>query len=460
MPDSAIPSRPSLVGTLKRRALDAGRWSVLGFGLSQGIRLVTTLVMTRFLAPGMFGVMAIAVMVNVITSLLTDLGIRQNIIQSRRGDEPVFLNTAWTVQIVRGLVIWGLALMVSAALYVAGRLGYLSADTVYGAPVLPWVLAVSSLSVVVSGFMSTKGAVAERSLDQRALIRIELTSQIVAFLLMVAVAYATRSIWSLVFGQLAAGVIGVALSHAVLPGHPNRFAWDAGSLGEIVAFGKWIFASSFVGVFALYADRIVLGGLVSASMLGQFSIAATIVGAVQGVFAKLYSTVAMPVLSETARTDRSRLKEIFYRVRIPTDLALLFCAGFLAATGDLIVSILYDRRYAEAGWMLEILALSLVWARYDATQQLYLALGQPKFVAFMNFARFVSVFIALFVGFRLDGARGAIWGFALHQLVVALMSYRFNVVLGINDFRRDLGVLVALPIGYAVGIGLVGVVGR
>ena len=213
-------------------------------------------------------------------------------------------------------------------------------------------------------------------------------------------------------------------------------------------------------MFALYADRIVLGGLVSASMLGQFSIAATIVGAVQGVFAKLYSTVAMPVLSETARTDRSRLKEIFYRVRIPTDLALLFCAGFLAATGDLIVSILYDRRYAEAGWMLEILALSLVWARYDATQQLYLALGQPKFVAFMNFARFVSVFIALFVGFRLDGARGAIWGFALHQLVVALMSYRFNVVLGINDFRRDLGVLVALPIGYAVGIGLVGVVGR
>jgi hypothetical protein len=57
----------------------------------------------------------------------------------------------------------------------------------------------------------------------------------------------------------------------------------------------------------------------------------------------------MPVLSETVRGDRDRLK-VFYRVRLPTDLTLLFCAGFLAATGQL-VDALYDRRYAEASWM-------------------------------------------------------------------------------------------------------------
>ena len=83
-------------------------------------------------------------------------------------------------------------------------------------------------------------------------------------------------------------------------------------------------------------------------------------------------------------------------MRLPTDLTLLFCAGFLAATGQLVVDdVLYDRRYAEAGWMLQILAVSLVWARLDANRQLYLALGQPKYVAFLNFARFVSVFRGL-----------------------------------------------------------------
>jgi len=426
----------------------------LGFAASQGIRLVTTLVMTRFLAPSMFGVMAIAVMVNVIASLLTDLGIRQNIVQSRRGEDRAFLDTAWTVQIVRGIVVWAMALALAAALWLAGRLGHFTGDTVYATPILPLVLAVSSFSVVIAGFQSTKGAVAERALEQRRLIQIELASQLAAFAIMVAIAYATRSIWSLVIGQLVANAVGVVLSHALLPGAANRLAWDRAALAEIVAFGKWIFASSFVGVFALYADRIVIGGLVTPSLLGQFAIAATLVAAVQGVFSKLYATVVMPVLSETVRGDRDRLKEVFYRVRIPTDLALLFCAGLLAATGQLVVDILYDRRYAEAGWMLQILAVSLIWARLDASQQLYLALGQPKYVAFLNFARFVSVFAALLVGYQLDGIRGAIWGFALHQIVIALMSYRFNAALRINDFGRDLGVLVALPLGFGAGWGL------
>ena len=45
----------------------------------------------------------------------------------------------------------------------------------------------------------------------------------------------------------------------------------------------------------------------------------------------------------------------------------------------------------------------------------------------------------------------AIWGFVLYQVVIALMSYRFNAELRINDFGRDLGVLAALPLGFGVG---------
>ena len=445
---------------LRQRAFSAGRWSLFGIVASQGVRLATTLVMTRLLAPSMFGVMAIVVMVYVIAGLLTDLGIRQNIVQRHGGGDPAFLDTAWTVQILRGIVIWLMALVVAAGFWIAGRLGVLPPGTVYGTPILPLVLAVSTLAVVITGFQSTKAAVAERQLEQRRLIRIDLASQISAFLLMVVVAWLTGSIWSLVVGQLFAALVNVVGSHVALSGHGNRLAWNRDALQELLSFGKWIFVSSFVGVFAMYADRIVLGGLVSADVLGQFAIAATLVAAVQSLFSKLYSAVFMPVLSETVRDNRARLKEVFYRVRIPTDLTLLFAAGFLMATGQLIVDVLYDHRYADAGWMLQILAVSLVWARYDATQQLYLALGQPKFVAFLNLARFVSVFAAMFAGFRLGGVRGAIWGFALYPVVVALLSYRFNAYLRINDFARDLGVLVALPAGWAAGWALVRLVGR
>ena len=53
--------------------------------LSQVIRFGSNLLMTRLLVPEMFGVMAIAMMLVVVVNLLSDLGIRQSIVQSQRG---------------------------------------------------------------------------------------------------------------------------------------------------------------------------------------------------------------------------------------------------------------------------------------------------------------------------------------------------------------------------------------
>jgi hypothetical protein len=43
--------------SLKQRVLNAGMWSLAGFALSLVIRLGSNLLMTRLLAPEMFGVM-------------------------------------------------------------------------------------------------------------------------------------------------------------------------------------------------------------------------------------------------------------------------------------------------------------------------------------------------------------------------------------------------------------------
>jgi O-antigen/teichoic acid export membrane protein len=215
-----------------------------------------------------------------------------------------------------------------------------------------------------------------------------------------------------------------------------------------------VFVSSFIGVFALNADRIVLGGLVPAGMLGQYAIASTIVGAMHGIFTKLYGTVAMPAMSETVRADRQALRTVFYRLRTPSDVALFLSAGLLAGCGSLLIDLLYDHRYQDAGWMVQILAFSLLWTRHSASQLLYLALALPKQVAIINATRFVAVFLALPAGYYLGGMKGALWGLSLHQAVIAILVFRFNSVLRINDFRREFGVLLALPVGYALGFSL------
>jgi hypothetical protein len=38
--------------------------------------------------------------------MFSDVGIRTSVIRSNRGADPVFLNTAWTVQIMRAVFLW------------------------------------------------------------------------------------------------------------------------------------------------------------------------------------------------------------------------------------------------------------------------------------------------------------------------------------------------------------------
>ena len=247
--------------TLRQRVLQAGSWNVAGSGLSQAIRFLSNLVMTRLLVPEMFGVMAIATMIMIGLMMFSDVGLRQNIVQSKRGNDAAFLNTAWVIQILRGVLLWSFALGVSLLVVFANRLGMVPADSVYAAPNLPYVIAVLSVSAVIMGFESTKLFEASRNLSLGRITQIELGSQIVGLLAMIGWVAIDRSIWALVAGSICSSLVKTILSHAWLSGVANRWQWDKRAFHEIFHFGKWIFVSSILGFLVNSGDRLLLGGL-------------------------------------------------------------------------------------------------------------------------------------------------------------------------------------------------------
>src|SRR4029078_2717321 len=84
-------------------------WSVGAFGLLQGIRFATSVVLTRLLAPELFGIMVIFNSLKTGIELLTDVVIGQSIIHNRNGENPNCAQTAWTIQAMRGVVLWLIA---------------------------------------------------------------------------------------------------------------------------------------------------------------------------------------------------------------------------------------------------------------------------------------------------------------------------------------------------------------
>ncbi len=451
LPRQSSPSSPSAPSSLKARIFRAGGWTLAGLGLGHAIRLGSNLLMTRLLVPEMFGVMAIAAMIMYGLALFSDLGLRQNIVQSKRGGEAAFLNTAWVIQILRGIVLWLIALGVSFAVVLANRFGMVPAGSVYAEPALPYVIAVVSISAVILGCASTKSFEASRNLTLGRVTQIEIASQVAGLVAMLGWVAVDRSIWALVAGSLVSTLAKTILSHTWMPGTENRWQWDLAALREIVHFGKWIFVSSILGFLVNSGDRLLLSALVTSTVLGIYVIAFLIFSALEQVLNNLIGDVLYSALSEIARERPQDLRASYYRFHSTMAAVAYFCAGALMMCGHALIGLLYDPRYADAGWMLEILAAALITVPFRVAAQCFMALGMPKLLTNIISIRLLALVILTPAGFHLYGVRGALWAISLSYFACLPTTIYYSVRHGLFDLRRELVLLPLVPAGMLVG---------
>lgn len=441
------PNLPSL----KDRVLKAGGWTFGGYVASSVIRLGGNLVLARLLAPEMFGLMAIVYVMMTGFALFSDVGLVPNIVQSKRGEDPAFLNTAWVVQIARGALIWLAALLLSVALHFMASNQWLPVGSVYADPLLPLVIAIYSSTQLMAGFSPMKVAVARRRFVLARMVQIDIATQIAGLTVMVAWATQDRSIWALVGGTIFASTLKLILYTAFLPGSSSRWQWDPVAFREIFAFGKWVFLSSTIGFLVINGDRLLLGGLINAQLMGLYSIAFMFVSFPQLALNQMMSRVAYPALSEIVREHPARLRASYYRFRLPFDVLTLFIAGVLFTFGTPLINLLYDSRYAGAGPIMETLAVGLLATRYQLADQCYLALGKPHMLTPVYSIRLASIYLLVPTAFSMYGFDGALWAIVASPFVALPVIFYLKIKNQLLDTRRELVVLPVVLLGAAVG---------
>jgi O-antigen/teichoic acid export membrane protein len=437
--------------SFKHRILNAGLWSSGSFILSMFLRLGSSMLMTRLLLPEMFGVMTIATTVMVGLGMFSDVGLRQSVIQSHRGGEAAYLNTAWTVQVIRGGLLWLIALATSVAIYAANLKGYVPRDSVYAAESLPFVIAALSFSAFIGGFESTKLLEASRKMSIGSVTRIDILSQIISLIFMISYAYVTRSIWALVVGSLTGSFVRTTLSHALLDGISNRWAWDKSAAYDLVRLGKWIFIASILGFLVNNGDRLLLGGLVTATTLGLYSIASLIATSIEGVLSRIMGDVAFPAFSEVVRERPADLKKVYYRFLMVIAPISYFMAGSLMTFGQSVVNLLYDNRYEQAGWMLQMLSAILLTIPFRLSTQSFLALGRPSLQTNIVLARLIVLFAATPIMSHFYGLPAAVLAIVVSHFVSVPIVIAYNIRHQLFDARKELFMVGFVLAGLLIG---------
>jgi len=417
--------------------------------LNNAIRLLSNLLLTRLLAPDLYGLMSIGNVIVGALILLSDIGLAQSVVQSPRGEDPKFLNTIWSIRFVRGLILASILVVIAGGLAAAGHWHVSWISGTYGDPRLVTVLLVLAIFPVTDGFESTNLLLCRRAVNLRPIVLIDVGSQILSTVLMAATAYWHPTVWVLPAGWVCYSLFK-SLGSFLVQGPGNGFKWDPDCASEIWHFSKWILVSSSLTFAYREGDRLVLGGLLSASEMGIYGVSILLLGAVKQVVGSLSGAVGLPALAEIARTRPEQLRRAYRRCRLPIDLICLGAAGLMFGGADLIIRLLYDQRYQGAVPIFRMLSLILLSHRYVVFDDFLVATGNTRQLFKRGVLQVVVLVVALPVGYHLAAMQGAVVGVLLANFATVPLIWMLEARSGIFDWRAELKVLPFFPLTAAI----------
>lgn len=431
----------------ERKALLASVTVVMGDILMLILRLGGNLIMTRLLYPEAFGLMAIVTMVLIGLHLISDAGVINAVILYGKDKGRRFVDTAWTILVIRGFVVS--ILCACLALPIAM---FYDNDKLYE------LIIVAGLTAIISGFSSPQVMLSQRDIEVGRLTVLDLTSYAISLFITIIWLLLIPTIWALVANALIYQFLRACLSYVILKPYKPKFVYDPESVSLIFNFGKWILVSSAITFFSLQGDKVIMAKWMTASELGIYSVAAGFALILDTALSAINGKVLLPVFSEIKKNGRDffvkqhrRAKRLMLMLSVPI---LLFFGVF----GAWLIEVLYDDRYSEAGWMLQLLALGGIFNTLaQSIGPVMLAYGDSKGHMNLQIIKVGLLGVCTYFGGKYLGVTGLLVGLVVSHvlfypaLFFAVRKYKINTTA--IDVTFALGLIVFISaIWFFTGI--------
>jgi O-antigen/teichoic acid export membrane protein len=393
--------------------------TVGAYGVMQALRIATTILLTRLLAPELFGIMVIVNTWRSGVELMSDVGLGPNIIYNKNAELPEFYNTAWSLQIIRGFIIWFASC--AAAIPLANF---------YRVPMLDIIIPVASFVLVLSGFTSVSLHLLKKKMLIFRYNAFEIITALIYSVAQIALAYLFPTIWALVFGILFGSAATMIGSYFLLAKLRLRFTISRRYVFEILTTGRWIFLSTFFSFLSMNYDRIYLASVIPLALLGIYSIAKNLSDFLSALVSRLTGIVVFPLIASLSSMSRSDLRSELSPNRLFFLLSAALVFSLSAAILDLVIKFLFDQRYQAAGWMLPILLAGAWFSIMCSLNEAPLfAFGKMHYSAIGNSVKFGALLFGIPIGYSQYGTVGAIAAIAISEI------FRYSAVL-IGQFRQ------------------------
>lgn len=392
--DNPFLDTPQANTGLMSRVVRGGFWVFALRITTRLFGLARTIVLARLLAPAQFGLFGIALLAMSALEVFSQTGFNVALVQKKGNTKP-YLDTAWTVQVIRGILLALIAFAIAP--YVA---------TFFDAPAAKPILQVIACSVLLGGFTNIGVVYFQKELKFHKQFIYMFSGTLADIGVAISAAFLLRNAWALVLGLLAGNFVRVVVSYSVHHYRP-RLRFNQQQFKELFGFGKWILGTSIVVFLANQGDHILVGKLLGAAALGFYQVAYRFSNIITTEISHVVSQVTFPAYSKL-QDNLPKLREGFFKtLEVVASVSLPLTAGIFILAPDFV------RLFLGEKWMpmvpaLRILSISgLIRSIAKTGGPLFIAVGRPNMDFWMNLGRFGVMATAIYPLTKLFGINGS-----------------------------------------------------
>ena len=366
-------------------AIKVFRSSLLSSGaqlLNKSLGLISTLILARLLTPSDFALIALISIVLYFFDILSNSGSEQYIIQKQRLSKDD-LNTAWTLDLCIKLGMC-LTLILFAPIVV------IALDKPEIEDGLQW----ASLILVFNAAKQPRLMMLKRQLNYRLLFRINLIQKLIAFAVVLLLAYFLKSFWAFVVADIVAAAFLCVVSYICLPSLPTLTLAKVKSQWQ---FSKWLLGKNILGYIRSQIDTLFVSKFFNNQLLGNYHMARE----VAMLPAHHFLAPAIEPLLASFKDNKNNIVQLavqFNKALLVLSLVAVPICIFTMFYGELIVEVLLGNQWQSAGGLLSVFSMLFVyWVYLLLLEAVLTALGKVKLLFVIDMLSLVVTCLSLSV---------------------------------------------------------------
>ncbi|WP_254538921.1 lipopolysaccharide biosynthesis protein [Halomarina litorea] len=426
---------------LASQTVVGGMWVAFTNGGGRVLHLTMLVVLARLLSPSEFGVFGIALLALSALQRFSQLGINDALVQLPDADVDDYLDTAFTLRFIRGVVIAAVAYLLAP--HVA---------SVFGEPRATALLRAVVFATLFQTLNNPGTIYFEKDLEFHKQFAFVISGTFTRVSVSIGYAlFVEATVWALAVGFLAGNFVQMVASYLIHDYRPWP-GFDVPKAREMVGYGKWILGSGVVAFLFREGDDALVGVLLGSGALGLYQLSYRLSNAPATEIAQSVSRVVMPAYSKL-QEDIEAVREGFFRaLRLSTLVSFPVGVGIIVVAPPFVATFLGDQWTEMIVPMQVLTGFGLLRSIRSPTSPLFKALGRPDYMTKIQAVRLAVLAVLIYpltTAYDLTGTAAAV-------LVTGLVSAPLGAVLAARLVEDDVTSFAAILAYPALGSAVMG----